>query len=133
MENRNKDDDDIQKNWHLLNKFTETVDYQNNLISLFIKDFNFILSDENYESVDRQITLPYFLTWDCILNVCAESSSEMRSIYASWIVEHKYDQTLLVFLFRVMPTDVIRFPDSKLVYGQTMFAPLEWKQIKSMM
>lgn len=132
MENRNKDDDD-SKNWHLLNKFTETVDLYHKLISKYVADFNFILSNDYVEDIDSQITIPYFLTWDIILNICAASSSEMRSIYASWIVVNKYEQIFLPFLFRVMPTDIIRFPDTKLVYGQTMFAPIDWEKIRGKM
>lgn len=40
-------------------------------------------------------------------------------------------QVLLPALFKLMPNEILKNPDSGAIYGQTMFAKLEWNQIKS--
>ncbi|XP_055533592.1 E3 ubiquitin-protein ligase listerin [Wyeomyia smithii] len=122
--------------WHLLHRFKTTLDeYQPTLAGL-IADFNHrITASDEDSSVVQQLgkskTLAYLLLWDCLLGICAKSPSELRSIYASWITRYQYEQVLLAMLFKLMPAEILKNPDSGAIYGQTMFATLEWNQIKS--
>ncbi|XP_053685339.1 E3 ubiquitin-protein ligase listerin [Sabethes cyaneus] len=129
----NQADDDT---WHFLHRFKTTLDeYQSTLMGL-VADFNLRITETDEDSsvvqqLGKNQTWAYLLMWDCLLGICAKSPSELRSIYASWITRYHYEQVLLSMLFKLMPAEILKNPDSGAVYGQTMFATLEWNQIKN--
>uniref|UniRef100_A0A182YKS9 E3 ubiquitin-protein ligase listerin n=1 Tax=Anopheles stephensi TaxID=30069 RepID=A0A182YKS9_ANOST len=131
------DDDD----WHLLQRFRLQLDqYHDDLLADFVTDFHYKPADvettlsaaerEKQRAV-RSHCLSYLLLWDCILGICAKASSELRSIYTSWIARNEFEELLLPVLFKLMPPELLRNPDSCAVYGQAMFSSMEWNQIKN--
>lgn len=68
------------------------------------------------------------LLWHCILEICNESASEMRSIYAAFLSEEQFDVTLLQMLFRLMPEEVLRNQENKGA-GIAYFGSLTWQNI----
>lgn len=83
---------------------------------------------DDLSDVPRDISIPFLLLWDCIIEVCAKSGSEIRSTYAAFLTETQFVQTLLVTLFRLMPVEILRSQDAKYV-GQPYFVPLQDSQI----
>lgn len=83
---------------------------------------------DDLSDVPRDISIPFLLLWDCIIEVCAKSGSEIRSTYAAFLTETQFVQTLLVTLFRLMPVEILRSQDAKHV-GQPYFVPLQDSQI----
>ncbi|XP_055609013.1 E3 ubiquitin-protein ligase listerin [Uranotaenia lowii] len=131
-----KSSEDVDDTWHLLHRFKAVLDDFQPILSDFVADFSYKISDSDDGNASVQFlgknrTFAYLLGWDCILNICANSPSELRSIYASWITRNQYEQTLLPTLFRCMPPEILKNPESGAVYGQTLFAQLEWNQIKN--
>lgn len=127
--------EDLDDTWHLLNRFKPKLDEFQPLLADFVADFNYKITETEDVSLlaalGRDRTFAYLLLWDCIHGICAKSPSELRSIYASWITKYNYEQVLLPALFRLMPQEILKNPDSGAIYGQTLFATLEWNQIKN--
>ncbi|XP_058066938.1 E3 ubiquitin-protein ligase listerin [Anopheles bellator] len=131
---------ELEENWHLLQRFKLELDQYEDLLREFVSDFNYKSSDT--DSILNQPTsssqaqntksrcLPFLLLWDCILDICAKAPSELRSIYAAWISHHQFEHLLLPTLFKLMPQEILRNPDTCAVYGQAMFSSLQWSQIK---
>lgn len=70
------------------------------------------------------------MLWECILYACEKAHSELRSIYASYIVENKFENLLLTTLFRLMPIELLKNQESKAA-GTVYFVPLDWSNIKN--
>ncbi|XP_050076101.1 E3 ubiquitin-protein ligase listerin [Anopheles maculipalpis] len=129
-----------EDNWHLLQRFKLQLDEYHDLLADFVTDFHYKPADveatqssaecEKQQKI-RSHCLSYLLLWDCILGICAKASSELRSIYTSWIARYEFEELLLPVLFKLMPPEILRNPDSCAVYGQAMFSNLEWNQIKN--
>uniref|UniRef100_A0A182NK38 E3 ubiquitin-protein ligase listerin n=1 Tax=Anopheles dirus TaxID=7168 RepID=A0A182NK38_9DIPT len=131
-----------EDSWHLLHRFELELDRYQDLLGTFVADFNYKPTDatdaaareaaeqESLQEI-RSHCLSYLLLWDCILSICAKAPAELRSIYASWISRNNLDQLLLPVLFKLMPQEILRNPDSCAVYGQAMFSSMEWSQIKN--
>lgn len=68
------------------------------------------------------------LLWHCVLEICNGAPAELRSIYASYLIEERFEQTLLQMLFRMMPTDVLRNQEVKST-GSAYFSPIEFHEI----
>lgn len=136
-EQRQKSSEEVDDTWHLLYRFKVKLDELQTPLVEFIAEFNYKITDTDDVSAVQMIgkdqILAYLLLWDCILGICAKSPSELRSIYASWITANHYEQVLLPTLFKLMPPEILKNPDSGAIYGQTMFAKLEWNQVKSSM
>uniref|UniRef100_A0A182QYR1 E3 ubiquitin-protein ligase listerin n=1 Tax=Anopheles farauti TaxID=69004 RepID=A0A182QYR1_9DIPT len=132
-----------EDSWHLLHRFDLELDLYHDLLGEFVADYNYKPADGTdtaaakesmeQESVQevRSHALSYLLLWDCILSICAKAPAELRSIYASWISRNNLEQLLLPVLFKLMPQEILRNPDSCAVYGQAMFSSMEWSQIKN--
>ncbi|XP_053675958.1 E3 ubiquitin-protein ligase listerin [Anopheles nili] len=129
-----------EESWHLLQRFKHQLDQYQELLGGCIADFNYKpldadsplkLADNDNLQETRSHCLSFLLLWDCILGICAKAPSELRSIYAFWISGNKFEQLLLPILFKLMPQEILRNPDSCAVYGQAMFSSLEWSQIKN--
>uniref|UniRef100_A0A182LWT0 E3 ubiquitin-protein ligase listerin n=1 Tax=Anopheles culicifacies TaxID=139723 RepID=A0A182LWT0_9DIPT len=127
-------------NWHLLNRFKLQLDEYHHLLHDFVTDFNYkptdtettlTLAESAKQQEIRSHCLSYLLLWDCILGICAKAPSELRSIYTSWISRNEFEELLLPVLFKLMPQEILRNPDSCAVYGQAMFSNMEWNQIKN--
>lgn len=85
---------------------------------------------DELSEVPRENSIPFLLLWDCVLTVCEKSSSELLSIYASYIAGKKYDNLLLSTIFRLMPIEVLKNQESKAT-GTVYFTPLSWSTIAS--
>ncbi|XP_055621838.1 E3 ubiquitin-protein ligase listerin [Toxorhynchites rutilus septentrionalis] len=136
VEQQRSGSEEVDDSWHLLQRFKTKLDEFQPVLGELIADFNYKITetDDNtpvQQSLGRDRLLAYQLLWDCILGICAKSPPELRSIYASWITRNFYEQTLLPTLFRLMPHEILKNPDSGAIYGQTMFSSLEWSQIKN--
>ncbi|XP_049297618.1 E3 ubiquitin-protein ligase listerin [Anopheles funestus] len=127
-------------NWHLLRRFKLQLDEYHHLLNEYVTDFSYkptdteatlSLAESEKQQEIRSHCLSYLLLWDCILGICAKASSELRSIYTSWISRNEFEELLLPVLFKLMPQEILRNPDSCAVYGQAMFSNLEWNQIKN--
>lgn len=128
-EQESKEDNDA---WHILHQFKKIIDEHHSKLSKYIEDFSFRINEVvEAPPVPNEEAIPYLLLCDCILDICSKSTAELRSIYASWIMDNKYHQAILMTLFRLMPSDVLKNPDAKLIIGQTMFARMEWRHISS--
>uniref|UniRef100_W4VS17 E3 ubiquitin-protein ligase listerin n=1 Tax=Corethrella appendiculata TaxID=1370023 RepID=W4VS17_9DIPT len=134
--------------WHFLHKFNENLLGYSEAIGNFIENFNFKIQQQYDFSVEstsssvgatgttitslpQNTAISYLLLWDCIVNICSLAPPELRSIYASWITSNHFEQILLPALFKMMPPEILKNPDSGLVYGQTMFSNLDWTSIKN--
>ncbi|XP_058829891.1 E3 ubiquitin-protein ligase listerin isoform X2 [Topomyia yanbarensis] len=121
--------------WHLLHHFNPTLDDFLSSLNELVTEFNHKITETDEVSVvrflEKDVTMAFLLLWDCILGICAKAPPELRSIYASWITRHHYEQLLLPVLFKLMPPEILKNPDSGAVYGQTMFDRLEWSHIKN--
>lgn len=82
---------------------------------------------ESLSDIPREISVPFLLLWDCVIEICAQSGSEIRSIYASFLTESQLVQSMLVSLFRLMPVEILRNQDAK--HGQTYFVALTDSQV----
>ncbi|XP_041773916.1 E3 ubiquitin-protein ligase listerin [Anopheles merus] len=139
-ERQQESGEEADDSWHLLERFRLPLDEYQDLLHEFVADFHYKPADqETATSVAEQEKLAearshclsYLLLWDCILGICAKAPSELRSIYTSWISRNEFEELLLPVLFKLMPPELLRNPDSCAVYGQAMFASLEWNQIKN--
>lgn len=83
---------------------------------------------DGLSEIPKEKSIPFLLLWDCILNACDKAPPELRSVYASFLVENKYEQVLLNLLFRMMPSEILRNQDSKAA-GSVYFVPLSWEKI----
>uniref|UniRef100_A0A182SLG4 Uncharacterized protein n=1 Tax=Anopheles maculatus TaxID=74869 RepID=A0A182SLG4_9DIPT len=88
-------------NWHLLQRFKRQLDEYHDLLADFVTDFHYKPADveatlsaaESEKQQDiRSHCLSYLLLWDCILGICAKASSELRSIYTSWIARNEFEE-----------------------------------------
>lgn len=95
-EQQQKNPEETDDSWHLLHRFKVKVEEFQPAVSDFVAEFNYKLTDtEDVPAQDvlgRDRTVAYLLLWDCILEICAKSPSEIRSIYASWITRNHYEQ-----------------------------------------
>ncbi|XP_058458780.1 E3 ubiquitin-protein ligase listerin [Malaya genurostris] len=134
-EQQQKNSDESSDTWHLLYRFKNTLDEFLPSLSELVTEFNNKITETDEASgvrrLGKQTTLSFLLVWDSILGICAKAPPELRSIYASWITTNHYEQVLLPVLFKLMPPEILKNPDSGAVYGQTMFDRLEWNQIKN--
>lgn len=80
---------------------------------------------ETSSEIPTYVSTPFLLLCSCILDMCCKAPPEIRSIYASFIADGKYEQTMLTTLFFLMPNEILRNPDSKHI-APTFFAPLNW-------
>lgn len=121
--------DKLSGPWHLLHKFEKTIKQLNDALQPYVDEFSFKTTElDDLIDVPIEISIPYLLLWDCILDICSKSSAELRSTYASYITDNKFDQSMLNSLFRLMPAEILRNQDSKHI-GLPFFSPLTWEQI----
>lgn len=83
---------------------------------------------DHLSDVPANLSIPYLLLWDCVLDICSKALPELRSTYAAYLTEHQFVQTMLPALFRLMPVEILRSQDAKQI-GQTYFTPLTMDQI----
>lgn len=83
---------------------------------------------DDFSEIPTEQSIPFMLLWHCVLHICDGASSELRSTYASYLVEEKFDQTFLEMLFRMMPADVLRNQEVKAT-GFAYFLPITWQEI----
>ncbi|KAJ6644213.1 E3 ubiquitin-protein ligase listerin [Pseudolycoriella hygida] len=113
--------------WHLLHKFAKHIQVRNGLMQLF--EFSFKTNDlDDLDDVPIDMSIPFLLLWDCILDICSKSSSELRSTYAAYITESKFVQSMLNSLFRLMPVEILKNQDIQQI-GSMYFTPLSWEEI----
>lgn len=121
--------DKLTGQWHLLHKFETAIQQINDVMQPYVDEFNFKTNElDDLNDVPIEISIPHLLLWDCILDICSKSSSELRSTYASYLTDSKFDQLMLNSLFRLMPAEILRNQDSKHI-GTAFFSPLTWEQI----
>lgn len=121
--------DKLASRWHSLHKFETFIQQMHDVIQPYVDEFSFKTNElDDLNEVPVEISIPHLLLWDCVLDICSKSSSEMRSTYASYITESKFDLVMLSSLFRLMPAEILRNQDSKHI-GSAFFAPLTWEQI----
>lgn len=121
--------DELIAQWHLLHQFEKFIQQFNEAMQPYVEQFSFKTNElDELDDVPTEISIPYLLLWDCILDICSKSSAELRSIYASYLTESKFDQTMLNSLFRLMPAEILRNQDSKHI-GTAFFAPMTSVQI----
>lgn len=125
-----QDDDDTPTTWHVLHKFLSKIEILGTGVEAFIEDFSFRVDEEESEDICAE-TMPYLLVWDTILYVCSKAPAELRSAYTQWISRHNFETVLLPFLFKLLPREVLRNPDSCMALGLTVFAALDWKSVAS--
>lgn len=91
-----------------------TKKYENLNFFLLYKFSSFKLTElDEFSAIPTYESLSFLLMWHCILNICQDAPSEVRSTYATFITEEKFDDLILQMLFRMMPIDVLRNPDNK--------------------
>ena len=56
---------------------------------------------DSLSKMPRKVAITYMLLWDCILNFCSQAPPEIRSIYARWITENKFDEVSLILNTKV--------------------------------
>uniref|UniRef100_A0A6B2EBW1 E3 ubiquitin-protein ligase listerin n=1 Tax=Phlebotomus kandelakii TaxID=1109342 RepID=A0A6B2EBW1_9DIPT len=117
--------------WHVLGVFFRRhIDRHNEAIADYVREFTFKVSELNdLPEFPRDKAISYLLLWDFAVNVCRRAPSELRSLYAQWIVECRFEHVILPTLFRLMPVEVLKNWDSKVPIGETMFSVMERKQI----
>lgn len=121
--------DKLSSQWHLLHKFEKYIQQRNDALQPYMDEFSFKATElDDLNDIPIDISIPHLLLWDCILDICAKSSSELRSTYASYITDTKFDNSMLNSLFRIMPAEILRNQDSKHI-GLAYFSPLTWDQI----
>lgn len=121
--------DKLTGRWHSLHKFEPFIQQLNDVMQPYVDEFSFKTNElDDLIDVPIEISIPHLLLWDCVLDICSKSSSELRSTYASYITDSKFDQSMLNSLFRLMPAEILRNQDSKHI-GTAFFAPLTWEQI----
>lgn len=148
-----EDEEGRIESWHILSKFNVSLLEAHEQLKTYIEDFSLKITElESATPIPPTVAIPYLLLWECILNICAQSTSELRSIYATWITRNQYElvswliliffiyfnntlnnstiQILMPTLFKLMPYEILRNPDSGFVYGQSLFSNLEWKSMK---
>lgn len=70
---------------------------------IFSLTFSFKLTElDDVVDIPCERSIPFMLLWHCVLPICNAASSEPRSIYAKYLLEEKFDQTLSQILFRMM-------------------------------
>lgn len=96
---------------------------------LFCGNFSFKLNElDDCSEIPEEKSISFLMIWHCILNICESAPSEIRSLYASYLKEQRFDETCFQMLFRMMPAEILRNQDLKLT-GNSYFAPLPWKSI----
>lgn len=117
---------------HVLHKFEKYILAHNAAILEYTNEFSFKQLDlDGLSDVPNCVSIPFLLLWECILDICSKTTSELRSTYAAYLNEMKLVQPMLITLFRLMPAEVLRNPDAKHI-GQVYFAPLQASQICGM-
>lgn len=148
-----EDEEGRIESWHILAKFNVSLSEAHEQLKTYIEDFSLKITElESATPIPSTVAVPYLLLWECILNICAQSTSELRSIYAKWITKNQYElvswaiqiffiyfnnnlinltiQILMPTLFKLMPYEILKNPESGFVYGQALFSNLEWKSIR---
>ncbi|XP_063699534.1 E3 ubiquitin-protein ligase listerin [Culicoides brevitarsis] len=123
-----KEDDDTPTTWHVLHKFLSKIEILGAGVEAFIADFSFKVDEEDSEETCPE-TVPYLLVWQTILYVCSKAPAELRSVYTHWISRNHFETTLLPFVFKLLPREVLKNPDSSMVLGTSVFAPLTWEAV----
>lgn len=95
-EQQQKNSEEVDDSWHLLQRFKIKVDEFLPALSDFVTEFNYKINETDVvpavEQLGKDRSVACLLLWDCILEICAKSPSELRSIYASWITRNHYEQ-----------------------------------------
>ncbi|XP_030373651.1 E3 ubiquitin-protein ligase listerin [Scaptodrosophila lebanonensis] len=116
--------------WHFLNRFEDYLSRYEAIIHKYLSEFNFKLTElEDLQPIDSHEAYSYLLLWECIINACAKSPVALRSIYTNWLIENKYEESFLHFLFRAMPVDILRNHGAK-VHSNGVYKELSWSQLK---
>lgn len=121
-----KSDSDQVNHWHCLEfYFTAILDSEFGSVNDLLADFSFKPTDEVAGNVPRNQTVAYLLLWDCMLNICSNSTPELRSIYANWITKSGRDQTVLKMIFKLLPDDVIKNFETKSPKTEQIFRSID--------
>ncbi|GAB0100222.1 hypothetical protein DMENIID0001_162270 [Sergentomyia squamirostris] len=117
--------------WHALGVFFRPhIDRHNVEIAEYMRDFSFKINElGDLPEFPREKALPYLLLWDFAINMCRRAPSELRSLYAQWIVDSRFEHVILPTLFRLMPMEVLKNWDTKVPLGETLFTVLNKKMI----
>ncbi|XP_055690814.1 LOW QUALITY PROTEIN: E3 ubiquitin-protein ligase listerin [Lutzomyia longipalpis] len=121
-----------ENTWHALwVHFRPYIEHQNDTIAEYVQEFTFKPSElSELPAFPRDTAIPYLLLWDLAVNICRRAPSELRSLYAQWIVECKFEHVILPTLFRLMPVEVLKNWDtSKVSRGEVLFSVLDRRQI----
>uniref|UniRef100_A0A1B0CLG7 Uncharacterized protein n=1 Tax=Lutzomyia longipalpis TaxID=7200 RepID=A0A1B0CLG7_LUTLO len=121
-----------ENTWHALwVHFRPYIEHQNDTIAEYVQEFTFKPSElSELPAFPRDTAIPYLLLWDLAVNICRRAPSELRSLYAQWIVECKFEHVILPTLFRLMPVEVLKNWDtSKVSRGEVLFSVLDRTQI----
>jgi len=79
--------------WHFLNRFEDYLTRYDALITKYLEEFTFKLSElDDLEPIDRHNALSYLFLWDCIINACAKSPVALRAVYTNWLNDNKYEE-----------------------------------------
>lgn len=83
---------------------------------------------ESSSEIPSNLSTPFLLLCSCILDICSKTTPEIRSIYASFLSDGKYEQTMLTTFFYLMPNEILRNPDSKHI-APIFFSSLNWDNL----
>lgn len=125
-----QEDDDTPTTWHVLHRFLPKIEILGAGVEAFIEGFSFKADEEETDEICPE-TFPYLLVWHTILNVCSKAPAELRSVYTHWISRNHFDTVLLPFLFKLLPKELLKSPDSCMALGSSIFAPLNWESVAS--
>ncbi|XP_017470156.1 PREDICTED: E3 ubiquitin-protein ligase listerin, partial [Rhagoletis zephyria] len=99
---------------HYLQRFAAHLASQDIFVEKHITEFSFKISEiDEFVEVDNQKAFSYMYIWDCVIYACVTSPLFVRTIYTSWLFEHKFIEKFLHFLIRAMPTEILKNYDRK--------------------
>ncbi|KAL3280344.1 hypothetical protein HHI36_017833 [Cryptolaemus montrouzieri] len=67
-------------------------------------------------------TLAYLLIWDVLLTLCEKATTELKYQYADWLRQEDILKNLFNNLFRMMPTEILHYSESKKLFHLDWFS-----------
>ncbi|XP_017770844.1 PREDICTED: E3 ubiquitin-protein ligase listerin [Nicrophorus vespilloides] len=99
----------------IFEQFKDLLVRTHNIVSIMLHDFKLGEDSCRVEPYTDSYTYTfgYLLIWDVLLNLCEKSSRELRFQYADWLRKEELLNSLLSSIFKLMPTDVLRYTEGK--------------------
>ncbi|XP_055373433.1 E3 ubiquitin-protein ligase listerin [Condylostylus longicornis] len=107
------------EDYHFLKRFEPFVEKYGQRVEKYINEFSFKLTElQDLKPIEKDSALTYFYLWDCIIYIFSKAPVELKSLYATWITNNKYEELLLNFIFRAMPIEILKNHDQKTVNNE---------------